>query len=169
MQIKKSKSNKKILVFAGLAIILIVLAVGFFGYQKWRQKKLNESRVATQQNQKAELQSAPVQEAGTKRPGTYEAYDPAKFVLAKDGKVVLFFNASWSKTSKQLDKELKDNTSKLPNNFTIMSVDYNKNTALRKKYNVPFENTFVQVDENGVAVNSWSGSEDMAEIIAIAK
>ncbi len=169
MSIKNSTSRRKIVITTGLVLLIALVVCGVYGYQKWRQKKLAESKVATQQNQKAELQSAPVQETVIKRAGTYEPYDPAKFVLAKDGKVVLFFNASWSKTSKQLDKELKDNTSKLPNNFTIMSVDYNKNTALRKKYNVPFENTFVQVDENGVAINSWSGSEDMAEIVAIAK
>ncbi len=169
MPIKNNRSRKKIVATIGLVLLIALVACGVYGYQKWQQKKLNESKVATQQNQKAELQNAPVQETVIKRAGSYEAYDPAKFVLAKDGKVVLFFNASWSKTSKQLDKELKDNTARLPNNFTIMSVDYNKNTVLRKKYNVPFENTFVQVDENGVAVNSWSGSEDMAEIVALAK
>ena len=49
------------------------------------------------------------------------------------------------------------------------SVDYDKNAVLRKTYDVPFENTFVQVDAEGNIVNRWSGSEDMSEIIALAK
>ena len=40
---------------------------------------------------------------------------------------------------------------------------------MRKKYQVPFENSYVQVDQNGAIVNSWSGSEDLAEIVALAK
>jgi thiol-disulfide isomerase/thioredoxin len=86
---------------------------------------------------------------------------------ASDGKVVLFFNAKWCSTCKQIDKDLK--TAKIPDNLTILSVDYDKNIAMRKKYQVPFENSYVQVDQNGTIVNSWSGSEDLAEIVALAK
>lgn len=161
-----NKSTKKILLIVSLILFVIVIAIiAFYGYNKLKNK--NSTKTQATQNQ----QEQPVQEEVKieKRAGTYETYDESKLALASDGKVVLFFNAKWSKTSKQLDKELKDNNSKLPNNFTVLSVDYDKNYALRKKYKVPFENTFVQVDANGEVVNSWSGSEDMAEVIALAK
>lgn len=159
---------KKVLVILALILIPIILIVsGYFGYKKYSQYQANKKAL-----QNASIESAvPVSEQLKleKRLGTYEQYDPTKLVLAKDGKVVLFFNAKWSKTSRQLDQELKNNADKLPNNFTLLSVDYDKNTVLRKTYDVPFENTFVQVDAEGNMVNRWSGSEDMAEIIALAK
>jgi len=94
-------------------------------------------------------------------------FDPSQLSKASDGKVVLFFNALWCSTCKQIDKELK--AAKIPDNLTILNVDYDKNVALRKKYKVPFENSYVQVDPSGVIVNSWSGSEDLSEIISLAK
>lgn len=159
--------SKKVIIPAIILLLVLAVAGGAFGYRNWQQNKVKQSKVAA--TQLPETITSQPQETTTKRPGTYEAYDPAKFVLARDGKVVLFFNASWSKTSKQLDKDLRANMTKLPNNLTIMSVDYNKNSVLRKKYEVPFENTFVQVDADGVMVNRWSGSEDVAEIVALAK
>lgn len=159
---------KKPLVISGIVLVFLLLAIaGYLGYKKYTQ--YTDAKKAIE-NAKTEV-SVPVSEQikQDRRPGSYEPYDPSKFVLAQDGKVVLFFNAKWSKTSKQLDQDLKNNADKLPNNFTILSVDYDKYAQLRKTYEVPFENTFVQVDANGGIVNRWSGSENMAEIIALAK
>ena len=156
-----------LIILAGILVLILLTIAGYFGSKKYDQYK--KSKIAIQ-NAKTEV-TTPVAEQIKldTRPGTYEPYDASKLVLAKDGKVVLFFNAKWSKTSKQLDQELKNKVDKLPKNFTILSVDYDKNVALRKTYDVPFENTFVQVDAEGNIVNRWSGSEDMAEIIALAK
>lgn len=162
-----NRNTKRILLVVGVAIFILLIAVAsVYGYKKLKSNNSTSSQaIQTKQEQQSQTEETKTQ----KRAGTYEAYDESKLALASDGKVVLFFNAKWSKTSKQLDKELKENSSKLPNNFTVLSVDYDKNYALRKKYKVPFENTFVQVDVNGEVVNSWSGSEDMAEVIALAK
>lgn len=159
---------KRVLVISAMVLIFILIVVGgYFGYRKYTAYRDAKEAI---ENAKTEV-AAPVSEQLKldKRPGTYEPYDVSKLVLAKDGKVVLFFNAKWSKTSKQLDLEIKNHVDKLPNNFTILSVDYDKNAVLRKTYEVPFENTFVQVDEQGGIVNRWSGSEDLAEIVALAK
>lgn len=156
-----------LIIMAGILVLILLTVAGYFGYKKYDQYK--RSKIAIQ-NAKTEV-ATPVAEQIKldTRPGTYEPYDASKLVLAKDGKVVLFFNAKWSKASKQLDQELKNKVDKLPENFTILSVDYDKNTVLRKIYDVPFENTFVQVDAEGNIINRWSGSEDMTEIIALAK
>ncbi len=157
---------KKVFIIIGtILFISLVVAVAFYGYNRLKNKNNSPQTNQVQADSTASSEESKVQ----KRAGTYEVYDVSKLSQASDGKVVLFFNAKWSKTSKQLDQELKNNTSKLPSNFTVLSVDYDKNYTLRKKYNVPFENTFVQVDANGEIINSWSGSEDMAEIIALAK
>lgn len=165
MQSKNNPTIKKVLLIVVAVILAGLLAVaGYFGYKRWIVKKPAETTQTVQSNQ---AQSEPEVPQTTKRPGSYIAYDPAQFSLASDGKVVLFFNAKWSQTSKLVDKDLK--AAKLPDNFTVMNVDYDKNAALRKKYGVPFENTFVQVDAAGVIVNRWSGSEDVTEIIALTK
>lgn len=164
----KNKPTHKIILVAGILIAVVVVSIGgFLGYRKWQQKKIENSKISATNVQEVQINEP--KESPGKRPATYEVYDPAKLSLAADGKVVLFFNASWSKTSKMLDKDLKEKTNKLPNNFTVLSVDYNKNAALRKKYAVTLENTFVQVDASGAVINKWAGSEDLAEIIALAK
>lgn len=155
---------KKLLVIVGIAIVALATSGGgYYGWKKLRSEPTDNKTITAQAN------TEPAQPEAAKRAGEYAAYDVAKLAQATDGKVILFFNARWSKTCKMLDAELKANTAKLPNNFTILSVDYDKNSALRKKYQVPFEDTFVQVDAAGTMVNRWSGSEDMNEIISLAK
>ncbi len=157
---------KRALVVIGIVILVVVVAVaGVFGYKKWQSNK--KAKQQFQIAQSNPTQSQEKQPETVKRAGAYVAYDPALFSQASDGKVVLFFNAKWCGTCKQLDKDLK--ATKLPDNLTIMNVDYDKNAVLRKKYSVPFEDTFVQVDAAGVMLNRWSGSEDVAEVIALTK
>lgn len=158
--------NKKVVIIAGLLVIVIVLSIGgYFGWKKLHTQTQDISR------QESKIESKPEQEKNdiSKRPGEYITYDAAKYTHALDGKVVLFFNAKWSKTCKMLDAELKANVAKIPSNLTIMSVDYDKNYALRKQYQVPFEDTYVQIDSNGTMVNRWSGSESLAEIVALSR
>jgi thiol-disulfide isomerase/thioredoxin len=156
---------KKPLIISGVVLLAVAAGVGvFYGYKKLHSKSTSASPItaeaATQEPAKPEV---------AKRAGEYVAYDPAKLAEASDGKVVLFFNAKWSKTCKMLDSDFKASVAKFPNNFTIMSVDYDKNYALRKQYAVPFEDTFVQVDAAGAMVNRWSGSETLDEVVALAR
>lgn len=145
-------------------MLLTIAIVGIVAYLRSKVTKAPSNNQT--QSTTTEQPQAPQSQ---KRAGTYEDYDPSKFVLAQDGKVVLFFMAKWSKTSKTLDASLSSKDAGIPNNLTILKVDYDKNYALRKKYEVPFENTFVQVDASGNIVNRWSGSEEPTEIYALAK
>ena len=156
---------KKALTIAISVVLVVGVAAGiFYGYKKYQANK--KSKAVTSSQQQGPV-SEPASQATKSRPGEYLLYDPSLLAKASDGKVVLFFNAKWCSTCKQIDKDLK--TAKIPDNLTILSVDYDKNLAMRKKYQVPFENSYVQVDKNGAIVNSWSGSEDLAEIVALAK
>lgn len=158
--------NKKVVIIVSLIVIAIAAgAGGYFGWRKLRTKPTKPDQSGIAQASEQEPEKVEV----AKRPGEYTVYDPAKFTQATDGKVVLFFNAKWSKTSKMLDADFKANVAKIPNNLTILSVDYDKNFVLRKQYQVPFENTFVQVDASGAMVNRWSGSETLDEIVALAR
>lgn len=155
--------SKKIL----LALVLVVLSLLVGGGIIYARSRVTNAPSSSQPQSIENIQPKP--QEPQERTGVYEDYDVTKLSQAQDGKVVLFFMARWSKTSKNLDATLKSKDANIPNNFTILLVDYDKNYQLRKKYEVPFENTFVQVDVSGNMINRWSGSEDPAEIYALAR
>jgi len=84
-----------------------------------------------------------------------DAYEASKASFAS-GNVVLFFNASWCSTCQEAEKNL--NASGVPEGLTVVKVDYDSNTDLRKKYGVTVQHTFVQVDPDGNQLAKWSGS-----------
>jgi thiol-disulfide isomerase/thioredoxin len=96
--------------------------------------------------------------------GIYEDYAPAKLALAKTGKVVLFFKAGWCSTCKQVDGDITTNLDKIPQNVTILKIDYDNSTDLKKKYGVTTQHTFVQVDENGKLIKKWLGSPTLSDL-----
>jgi thiol-disulfide isomerase/thioredoxin len=96
--------------------------------------------------------------------GSYISYDTfsantADFV---GGDVVLFFNASWCPTCQEAQRNLE--ASGVPEGLTVVKVDYDSSSDLRKKYGVTIQHTFVQIDEEGNKVAKWTGSSDGSEI-----
>ncbi len=98
--------------------------------------------------------------------GTYETYAESKLVLAERGDVVLFFRASWCPTCKALDSNIRSNISAIPGGLTILDVDYDASQALKQKYGVTYQHTFVQVDSKGNLIKKWSGSPTLAALVA---
>jgi thiol-disulfide isomerase/thioredoxin len=104
-------------------------------------------------------ESAPAEDAAMAKEGAwidqaaYEA-DAAKFHEAGD--VVLFFNASWCPTCKATVESL--DSAGVPAGLTVVSVDYDAATDLKKQYGVTVQHTFVQVDEQGNEVAKFSGA-----------
>jgi thiol-disulfide isomerase/thioredoxin len=96
--------------------------------------------------------------------GSYETYAPEKVAWAKKGKVVLFFHAGWCPTCKAADTAIT--TSAIPEGVFILKTDYDTYTALKQKYGVTYQHTFVQVDAEGNQVVKWSGSSSLADILA---
>ena len=56
--------------------------------------------------------------------GTYEAYGADKLTLAKNGKVVLFFHASWCPICIAMEKDILAHPSSIPAGVHILKVDY---------------------------------------------
>lgn len=108
-------------------------------------------------------------ESGMMMGGQYVAYDAAKLAFAKEGKVVLFFRASWCPTCRALDADIKANLSQIPKNVLILDVDYDKSADLKKQYGVTYQHTLVQVDADGKMLAKWSGSAGLAELLAQVK
>ncbi len=153
-----------------VAAVLLILAIAGGGYWYYQNEQVQKDQAKKQAELAAQKEvTGSIAPEPIKRAGEYSVYSADKLAHATDGKVVLFFYASWSRNGKQLDKELSQNVAKLPKNFTILKVDYNRNFTLRKQYAVEFENSFVQVDAAGAKLNMWSGSEYLEEIIAYTK
>jgi len=77
--------------------------------------------------------------------GTYAPYTEDAIANAS-GKVVLAFFAEWCPACNAADKDLNANGDQLPGDVTVLEVNYDDATALKEKYNVTGQHTFVQID-----------------------
>ncbi len=97
--------------------------------------------------------------------GTYKAYSGEALAMAQKGKTVLFFYASWCPTCRTADADIVKNVATIPAGATILKVDYDKEVALKQKYGVTSQHTFVEIDSTGALVEKWSGG-NLAGIVA---
>lgn len=132
-------------VFKFLIIFAVVFLVAFL----LNQKEVEKKNLALDVNKYVDLIDAPVFS------GSFEEYEESKMSLADSRKVILFFNASWCATCSEFLEEIKN--VKIPDNVLILSIDYDKNTELRKKYKIAFQHTFVEVNKTGQEIYRWSG------------
>ncbi len=88
---------------------------------------------------------------------SYLAYSPQLYAQTIDQKRILFFKANWCPTCNTADKDFLDNIGKIPEGVTVYQVDYDKETVLKKKYNITYQHTFVQVDTQGNEIAKWNG------------
>lgn len=95
----------------------------------------------------------------------YLEYSKASLETAKDNRRVLFFYASWCPTCKPADTDLKANINKIPNDVTVIRVNYNdpetdqEEKELAKKYGITYQHTFIQIDSQGNEVTKWNGGK----------
>lgn len=95
--------------------------------------------------------------------GSYEPYGAEKIALAEKGKVVLFFHAPWCPNCRTIDADIFKST--VPDGVTILKVDYDSSTDLKKKYGVTTQHTFVQVDKQGLVIKKWSGGSTLDDVV----
>ncbi len=74
-------------------------------------------------------------------------------------KVVYFFHATWCPDCKAADTELTTMPAKIPAGVTIVKVDYDTNLALRQKYGVTIQHTYVLLDGSGNEVKKWTAPQ----------
>ncbi len=100
---------------------------------------------------------------------SYEAYAPEKIAYAEKGNVVLFFRAAWCPSCRTVDADIKANMKSIPANLTILDVDYDKSSDLKRKYGVTMQHTFVQVDAQGNLIKKWSGGSTLTSVVGQVK
>lgn len=125
------------------------------------EQKQMEGDTMMQKNDGAMMQKDDVMMASK---GSYKVYSPEKLAMAQDGKVVLFFKASWCPTCRALDADIKANMTAIPSGVTILEVDYDTSGDLKKKYGVTMQHTLVQVDAAGNLISKWSGGNTLASV-----
>ncbi len=96
--------------------------------------------------------------------GSYEAYSPEKLANAEAGNVVLFFRAGWCQTCRTVDADIKANIKNIPPNLTILDIDYDNSSDLKKKYGVTTQHTFVQLDSKG-KFKKWIGGSTLDSVV----
>lgn len=77
----------------------------------------------------------------------------------KRGRVVLFFAAPWCSTCTGLDNELKEKSKELPEDVTILKVNFDTQKDLKRKYQVIYQHTLVQIDTEGGEIAKWIGGD----------
>jgi thiol-disulfide isomerase/thioredoxin len=167
--------NKNILI---ILIVLVSVAGGvYFGTSKKedikltdQQKDIQSDKMLAKENPAMAEKEAEGDKDSIAKVGSYEVYASEKVALASTTHhVVLFFRAGWCPTCKALDDDIKANLSKIPSSLTILDVNYDDSTALKIKYGVTYQHTFVQVDKDGKLIKKWSGSPTLSALVAEIK
>ena len=95
----------------------------------------------------------------------YVEYSKASLDKAGNNRRVLYFYASWCPTCKPADADLEANKDRIPNDVTVIRVNYNdpetdqEEKELAKKYGITYQHTFVQIDSQGNEVTKWNGGK----------
>lgn len=85
-------------------------------------------------------------------------------VIGNGQRSVLYFNAAWCPVCRSQDGELTRWYASQEFPLTTYKVDYDDNVALRTRYGVTYQHTFVLIDEQGNAIRTKQGPND-AELI----
>jgi hypothetical protein len=95
---------------------------------------------------------------------SYETFSasPEKYSASN---VVLFYNAYWCSTCKAARDGFESGMDTMPEDLTIVLVDFDENTEMRKKHDVIVQHTFVQIDSMGNELQRWYGSTTVAELV----
>lgn len=101
-----------------------------------------------------------------KKAGLYAPYEASKLAMANSGDVVLFFKASWCPSCRTLDSDIKAKLDMIPSDVTVLELDYDTETELKKKYGVTTQHTLVQVAADGTMIKKWSGGSKLENLLA---
>lgn len=81
--------------------------------------------------------------------------------LVAKGKTVVFFFASWCPNCRATIAQLNARWTEVNPDLTVIIANYDKEVALKARYGVTYQDTFVLLDTRGEAVRSWnSGGVD---------
>lgn len=143
---------------SGAIWVVVIAVLGIVGFALLSRQKTNVSPVKTT-GQATQESSLP------KSQSKYIEYTDGVLEKNLETNRVLFFFANWCPTCRPVDKEITENTDRIPEGFVIIRVNYNddatdsKEDALAAKYGVTYQHTFVEIDKSGEVIQSWNGGD----------
>jgi len=83
------------------------------------------------------------------------------------GRAILFFAAlGWCPSCQAADKDFQTNFSDLPPDVSILKVNYDHDSAMKQKYDITMQDTFIQVDSKGQEITRWnSGGRGVSSVL----
>lgn len=135
----------RIILPAALVLIAAIFVFSFFNKTAPATKDAGQVSVVTSGEADEQIESR------------YLSYSEKRYNLNSGKKRILFFHAKWCPTCKVADEELTEKPDEIPEEAVIFKVDYDTETALKKKYAITYQHTFVLVDEKGNEVKKWNG------------
>lgn len=154
--------NKSVGLIVG-GIIIVAVAIFASGSGSKGSEMVEQE---TTQPVAVETKETPMPEKEMAKAGSYEAYAPEKLAMAATGDVVLFFHASWCPSCRSLSADIEKNMASIPGGLTILKVDYDNSTEMKKKYGVTSQHTLVQVAADGTLIKKWSGSSGLSAVVS---
>lgn len=135
----------------GLALAASVALAGCSTAQPEQPLTVSSPAPAPEVSDVAETEESiqPSEESAASAPGDYVDYEPG-IIEATPGTKALFFHASWCPKCRALEEDIL--ASEIPDNFTIIKVDFDTATELRQRYAVTLQTTIVYVDDDGAAL-----------------
>ncbi|MEX0895859.1 MAG: thioredoxin family protein [Patescibacteria group bacterium] len=135
-----------------VALALFLAGAGFYG-----QQRLCQTAVAApfcEQERTTTSSSKRLAES-------YLEYSPEALQSAhnQENTVVLYFWAPWCSTCSTLDHDLQDGIAQVPDDITLLRVNYDEETELKQRFNVVTQHTFVQLTANNEPITVWVGGE----------
>jgi len=152
-----------------LTIVAVIAVVGFGAYTLSQNFSTSGSMMqkTTQESMEKKEGEAIMKKTDDKMmaDSRYVEYSKTALEKAAANRRVLFFYASWCPTCRPADANFKENISKIPEDVTVIRVNYNdpetdqEEKDLAKEYGITYQHTFVQIDDKGKEVTKWNGGQ----------
>lgn len=139
--------SRKVIVFIAAFVLLTGLGMLFL-----RNKAGEPSVSSTTPTPTATTDTNAEAKPNTSTTGIYADYSDTAIANAS-GERVLFFHAPWCSQCRSIESGIKDQG--VPAGLTVIKVDYDGNQALRKKYGVTLQTTFVKVTNSGEFIDKY--------------
>ena len=166
----------KKLIIGIVAIIIVAAGVGIYSSNNSKTEMMEKEAMMQKEKEamvakeNSAMEQQKEKDTAMMKAGSYEEYSSEKIrVASATHDVVLFFRASWCPTCKAVDADIKAHLKEIPASLTILDVNYDNSTDLKKKYGVTYQHTFVQVDTQGNLIKKWSGSPTLASLVSEVK